>query len=493
MMKITDRYALPKGAKVGAYVVSGILGRGGFGITYLAKHRSTKQIVALKELLPADIAFRHKGKMVTPRKGVGHLDFDWAKQRFLEEAKTLALFDSPYLVSVHDVFEANETAYMATSYKKGKILRDWLNHREEPLNEDELKKILFPLMNGLEEVHGYGLLHRDINPNNIYVCDDGTPMLLDFGSARQMISRQSRPMTLMITPGFAPFEQYHSDGQQGPWTDIYSLGGVCYFMIKGKVPPDAADRVKQETYFPLAKTRRGGYSHEFLSAVDQALTLNARERIQDISQWRDYFAKKKSNAKSKSVITKTISGPRGVGLTVSGSNRAGERYAIFLSYQYVIDDPGGIVIGRSETDAQIVLPDPSVSKRHAKIRFEEDEGHLVVEDLDSCNGLLVDGQKLQSQGGGQPIEETATLEIGEVSLVVFWLKPTEIAPTIPITQQVKKKQPPPLPLDRLTDAEVQPTELIAESAIPKPPPLPKPDPIELLRNGKSAGNTRILR
>lgn len=281
------RLALPNGTRVGSYVVRSILGEGGFGITYLAEHAVLGRRVALKELLPVDLATRGSGGEVSARSTRQEGDLAWAKDRFLEEARILARFRHPAIVSVHDVFEGNGTAYMATGYDEGEDLAHWLEGKGGPPAEGDVLVLLDELLGGLEEVHAVGLLHRDVKPANIYLKRAGGAMLLDFGSARQSVSSRSRPITSIVTPGYAPFEQYHEDGNQGPWTDLYALGGVVYRMLTGERPPEATKRERRDPMTPLAERLRGHYSAGLLEAADWALRVEEGERPQSVAQWRD--------------------------------------------------------------------------------------------------------------------------------------------------------------------------------------------------------------
>ncbi len=286
-MEGEHRLALPNGTRVGSYVVRSILGEGGFGITYLAEHAVLARRVALKELLPVDLATRGTGGEVSARSTRQEGDLAWAKDRFLEEARILARFRHPAIVSVHDVFEGNGTAYMATGYDEGEDLAHWLDGKGGPPAEGDVLVLLDELLGGLEEVHAVGLLHRDVKPANIYLKRAGGAMLLDFGSARQSVSSRSRPITSIVTPGYAPFEQYHEDGNQGPWTDLYALGGVVYRMLTGERPPEATKRERRDPMTPLAERLRGRYSAGLLEAADWALRVEEEERPQSVAQWRD--------------------------------------------------------------------------------------------------------------------------------------------------------------------------------------------------------------
>ena len=213
-------------------------------------------------------------------------DFEWGLGRFLDEARTLARFDHRHIVKVHRFFEAHGTAYIVMEYAEGETLSQFLKSRGT-LDEAELKTVLYPILDGLEVVHRADFLHRDIKSDNIIIRDeDNSPVLLDFGAARQAIGVRSRPITSIITPGYAPIEQYSMRGNQGPWTDIYALGAVCYQALIGEVPDDATDRVGTDPLIPVSERCAGQASAGFLSAIDKALQMDKAARPQSVASWR---------------------------------------------------------------------------------------------------------------------------------------------------------------------------------------------------------------
>jgi serine/threonine protein kinase len=274
--------ALPAGCEVLEYRIDKLLGVGGFGLTYLATDANLKLQVALKEYLPGDIALRAADQSITPSSPETTEDFNWGKRRFLDESRTLASFRHPNIVRVMRFFEANNTAYMVMEYVEGDALPDWLK-RHQPLVEGQVAALAGSLLDGLEVVHGAGYLHRDVKPSNIYIRSDASPVLLDFGSARQ----RSAELTAIVTPGYAPFEQYHSQGKQGPWSDLYALAGVLYWLVTGNRPMEAAARVRQDSMAPAVQAAdRARYRTEFLAAIDWGLAPHEDERPQTVAEWR---------------------------------------------------------------------------------------------------------------------------------------------------------------------------------------------------------------
>ena len=280
------RLALPQGTRVQDFEFHRVLGHGGFGITYLGWNMALDIPVAIKEYLPADLAMREQDMSVLPKSSGDEADFHWGLDRFLDEARVMARFKHPNIVQVQHFFQAHGTAYIVMEYVEGETLSDHLK-RKGILTESELKNILLPLLAGLVEVHEAGILHRDIKPGNILLrAADGSPVLVDFGAARQAVGTRSRSVTAVLTPGYAPIEQYSSRGHQGPWTDIYALGGVCYQALTGKVPDEAMDRIRQDPTIPITEATKGKATDSFLSAVDWSLRVEEADRPQGVRVWR---------------------------------------------------------------------------------------------------------------------------------------------------------------------------------------------------------------
>ena len=286
------RNSLQPGYKLHWYHIIKILGQGGFGITYLAHDTNLDQQVAIKEYLPTDLAVRENDVSVHPVSDGHRESYEWGLERFISEARTLAKFKHHNIVRVLSVFTENNTAYMVMEYEHGEPM-DALLKNKKTIEEEKLKSILMPMLDGLEQIHKEGFIHRDIKPPNIYIRTDGSPVLLDFGSARQSLGIQTHTLTTMVSPGYAPFEQYTSKGdKQGPWTDIYGLGATMYRAVTGIGPTDAMDRSEallhtgKDVYVPASKIVHENYSEEFLAAIDHALLFKTDERPQSIDEWR---------------------------------------------------------------------------------------------------------------------------------------------------------------------------------------------------------------
>ena len=259
-----DYEALQPGQLIGRYEIVSVLGQGGFGITYRARDIQLGREVAIKEYLPTALAMRQDRTTVLPRSTKMAEDFGWGRERFVTEGRTLAsLHRVRAIVQVFDFLEANGTAYIVMELLHGETLEERIK-RLGKLGAEDVDRILWPLLDGLEQVHNAGFLHRDIKPANILLDDAGNPTLIDFGASRAAMAGRSTALTAIFTPGYAAAEQMTS-AKQGPWTDIYGLSATLYHAITGHTPPSAFDRMLDDGYQPLAQldpagllTRRAG-------------------------------------------------------------------------------------------------------------------------------------------------------------------------------------------------------------------------------------------
>ncbi len=277
--------ALPSGYQLEEYQLERVLGAGGFGITYLAHEKTLKRKVAIKEFLPRDIAVRGTGGVtVHPVSSADLEDYEYGLERFRDEARTLVSFRHPNIIAVHQLLEANNTAYLVMEYEEGDSLHEILE-RDATLTGAEVKEILLPLLDGLDRVHKAGFLHRDIKPANIYIRHDGSPVLIDFGAARQAIGDHSRSLTAIVSTGYAPMEQYTVHGKQGAYSDLYALAATAYKALIGKRPPEAIRRVADDPYTPAMIAGRGKADASLLEAIDWALVMEAEDRPQSVDAW----------------------------------------------------------------------------------------------------------------------------------------------------------------------------------------------------------------
>jgi serine/threonine protein kinase len=311
------RSVLQAGSRLHEYRVEAVLGIGGFGVTYRAWDSNLQKHVALKEYFPADLAVRADGNADVA--ATGGERFQLGLRKFIGEARTLARFSHPNIVRVLRYFEANGTAYVVMDCEKGEPLNKVLR-RCRRLDTAELERLLRPLLEGLSAVHAAGFLHRDIKPHNVLLRENGDPVLLDFGAAREALG--GRALTSILTPGFAPLEQYSAGGEQGPWSDIYGLAAVLFCAMTAENPPDALARLQRDPV-PAALDRvTKRYPPALIEAVRWGLALDQKARPRSIGQWRSAFTGVKPAAprRTRSGLLKgAFAGMLGAGSVFAGA------------------------------------------------------------------------------------------------------------------------------------------------------------------------------
>ena len=281
--------SLPAGTiLLGKYAVGRVLGKGGFGVTYLAFDLTRAERVAIKEYMPDALSYRMPGTtLISTYLGEKEQNFHLGAEKFYEEASTLSRFSgNPNIIRVQEFFYENNTAYFVMEYIQGSDLKTCVAQNGGKLSERAVLSILWPLLGALEAVHAQGILHRDISPDNIFITDSGVVKLLDFGSARQVLGEQSKSLSVVLKPGFAPVEQYQTHGRQGEWTDVYALAATAYYCLTGRVPESAMDRVVEDTLEPPSALG-ADVSTAFEEVLLQAMSVRATGRIQNIPELRD--------------------------------------------------------------------------------------------------------------------------------------------------------------------------------------------------------------
>ena len=280
-------HCLRKGTRlIGRYTIEGVLGQGGFGITYLGIDELHEKKVAIKEFFPQGIVTRNIEYQDTVTVTfVGEKDnYEKGKERFLKEARTMAKFSKDEgIVKALDFFEINNTAYIVMEYLEGITLKQYLRENQRIAPED-LIELLVPLIESLDEIHSQGMIHRDISPDNIMVLPDGRIKLMDFGAARDYTEFGEKSLSIVLKPGYAPPEQYQTHGIQGPWTDIYALCATMYKCITGENPPDAIERVMDDS---LKKISEFGIviPPQEEAAIIKGMSVSAKDRYQDIKDF----------------------------------------------------------------------------------------------------------------------------------------------------------------------------------------------------------------
>ena len=271
--------ALSEGTQLLNYRIAKQLSGGGFSIVYLA-YDETGTPVAIKEYLPNALALRGEGQLTPTVPPQYQADFNHGLKCFFEEGRALTGIDHPNVVRVLNFFRANETVYLVMRYEVGQTLRDYIRQQRGWLEESFLRSMFCGVLDGLGEVHGSGLLHLDIKPANIWLRDDGSPVLLDFGAARYAVDIGPPEPRAMYTPGYAAPEQYHGKFTLGPWTDIYAVGACMYATLAGSAPQAADERMVDDQLQPARQRWGSDYSPRLLATIDECLRLAPARRPQ---------------------------------------------------------------------------------------------------------------------------------------------------------------------------------------------------------------------
>lgn len=305
-MSSPKNLALPAGYQLQDYEIRKVLSSGGFSFVYLARDKE-KKTVAIKEYLPTSIAVRADGATVLPNAGDVAL-FRHGLKCFFDEGLSLAKIDHKNIVRVLNFFRENETVYMVMQYERGKSLQDYILGQTESVSEQFIRRVFGELSNGLREVHTQKLLHLDIKPANIYIRLDGSPVLLDFGSARQALREKQAKIAPSYTPGFASPEQYYDRKLLGPWSDIYSIGATMYSCLARTSPPAANQRIKNDLLVPAAKLGKEMYSQNLLQLIDKCLSLDYLARPQSVFSLQKALLESQPQIKKKTSFVNKIVG-----------------------------------------------------------------------------------------------------------------------------------------------------------------------------------------
>jgi predicted Ser/Thr protein kinase len=289
---------LQPGSKLlkGQYTITRYLNSGGFGITYLAKDSLDRDVV-IKECFPSSVCRRSK-VVVAARSRAHTAELRSIVQLFVREARSLAKIVHPNIVSVHNVFEDNGTAYMALDYIDGLDLQQVIDGEGEPLAPEHIVEVTEKLLHAVGFIHDHDMLHRDISPDNVLIDKTGKPILIDFGAAREHASKTTRAMSALrvVKDGYSPQEFYIAGSDQGPWSDLYALGATIYHLISGEAPVNGQARLaalaedRPDPYVPLAG-RFPAYPPGFLEAIDRALQTLPKQRWQTAAEWLEMYHK----------------------------------------------------------------------------------------------------------------------------------------------------------------------------------------------------------
>jgi serine/threonine protein kinase len=271
---------LPEGTSLQNYRILRTLAAGGFSFVYLA-HDRNEQPVAIKEYLPSTLPLRVNGS--APQVAEADLArFRVGMKLFFEEAGTLAKLSHPNVMRVQDIFRANDTVYLVMRYERGRALNEHLHALTGPVSDLWMRNTFAQLLDGLREVHTAKLLHLDIKPANVYLRNDGTPLLIDFGAARQVLSAEGMKLPPLYTPGFAAPEMHERRDLLGPWSDIYSVGATMYACLSRATPQAANAREKADALAPATRAWAKKYDADLLEIIDWCLRLDHLKRPQSV-------------------------------------------------------------------------------------------------------------------------------------------------------------------------------------------------------------------
>lgn len=365
------------------YLIGRCLGNGGFGITYLALDIQLKRPVAIKEYFPKQIASRIVNNTTVRPSSQEHAeDFAYGLEKFFEEARMLAQFNYPSIVPIFNSFKENDTAYFVMRYISGKTLAESMKERPNGISEGELLRVMTPVLEGLKEVHAKGLLHRDIKPHNIYIPDNGVPLLLDFGSARQYMVNKNRKFSVFLTQGYAPFEQYMTRAEQGPYTDIYACAATMYSCLRGynhetdrlEPPIPAPDRKEEDTLPHIQRVTNQQISTRLANAIMKGMEVELKRRPQTVAEFLEMLPSSSEMIDHENRVEL---------LGIAGEY---EGLRIPLSSQVM-------TFGKDPKKCSVVFSDTMISRTHCQIKMMN--GIIYVEDLHSTNGTWINDMRQQ--------------------------------------------------------------------------------------------------
>ena len=376
----TSSNYLPEGYRLESYIIEKVLGAGGFGVTYLAKDIHLNTQVVIKEFLPQEFSTRESGHqtIVPYTDSKENSTYEYLLKKFLKEAQILASIKHPNVVRVFSFFEANNTAYFVMDYIAGESLKSYLERKSE-VDEETIFSIMIPILEGLKEVHFANYLHRDIAPDNIYLRQNGMPMLIDFGAAKNASRAESTSLAAIVKAGYSAPEQYTTNAEQNATTDIYAIGSVLYSMVSKKVAPESTIRqmaLLNDEPDPLEDVRQNRYykkrySKVLLETIHKALSIRTKDRFQDVMELQQSLfsetTKQESlktelhhDVKNKKNVPEKLLGKKLL-LTSIMAFAVLSIFAFFLGEEGVVNEPT-FLVSTSVDDTKYSEPKTSSSK-----------------------------------------------------------------------------------------------------------------------------------
>lgn len=302
--------SLPPDTMIGGYRIVRKLSAGGFGVVYLALDSENQQI-AIKEYLPASLATRAPGELL-PHVLPDKLSlYRLGLKSFFEEGRALAQISHGSVVSVLNFFRENETVYMVMNYLEGGTLQDFIitardMKKEKVFRESTIRSLFDEILRGLRIVHQHKMLHLDIKPANIFITDDNRAVMIDFGAAREVLSKEGNFIRPMYTPGFAAPEMYRRDSSMGPWTDIYAIGACMYACMQGYPPNDTPQRLEKDRLSLSMSRLRGVYSDNLIEVVEWCMALDPLARPQSVFALQKELSRESERSYTKLSVSEKV-------------------------------------------------------------------------------------------------------------------------------------------------------------------------------------------
>ena len=391
------------------YIIGRVLGIGGFGITYVAYDVISKERVAIKEYYPVEWATRSlQDKKIVPNSMAREKLYMHGQEVFVNEAKILqGLKEIPTVVDVKGFFRENDTAYMVMELLEGMTLSKYMkNNGMSRMPYQTATQIIDKIGQALEYVHSYQLLHRDVGPDNIIITTAGEIKLIDFGATRIYGLNSPRGMSVLVKPGFAPIEQYSRTGNQGPWTDVYALASTYYYLLTGKKPPSATERISGSHVIPVASLVPG-LPQSICMAIEHAMNENWQRRPRTMRRFLDeiHAGEKKEAVRTQSNMT--TKAPDTVGRTrfqyeIETTKRPNRTPYIYMQVgrqraRYGFNSQNVLQIGRNPAANQVVINDRQISGIHCKVSFNPEKNCFLIENYSGNRTYTSRGTLLKNQ------------------------------------------------------------------------------------------------
>lgn len=420
------------------YIVGKVLGYGSFGVTYLGWDCLLEKKIAIKEYLPNEFATRAEGTSeVTVFDGEKAQQFTMGKDKFSDEAKKLATFNkNKGIITVYDQFEDNGTSYIVMDYFEGETLQERLN-RDGKIPYEEAIEIMMPILSSLQEVHDAGIIHRDISPDNIYLTKDGEVKLLDFGAARYASTNMSKSLSAIYKQGFAPYEQYQSSREQGPWSDVYALGATLYYMLTGNIPQEAMNRLTKEDDKLVSPRKLDKEIPRNLSnAIMNAMIVYPQQRTQSVTEFKREIEDVQTEIK-KTKYPKKFLIPLWAKITTGATTATLVTLCILIAFG-VIDLSSILGNGSSKTlkDNETYIPG-ILNMSLADAQEEAEDAEVVLQITDKVQSEKVDANKVMSQ---DPKPGLIMIKDGLVNVVVSKGETQAVVPDVTYMKEEMAKQ-----------------------------------------------------